>query len=302
MFERDFNRRRGSRGGGLLIGLVLLIPVLIGFIAFRMLHRPVPPVPAPRLAAGRAAPAAPAPAPAPTGVPLQGLPKLDVSDPFIRKLAQVLSANPEWGEWLLGERLVQRLTASIDNVAEGRSPKPHLGVPDSEGRVRLVSDATRRRSTPRSYRRYDLVADVVASLDAKGCARLYQEIRPLFHDAYRHLGYPDRDFDRRSRRRSGAARHARTERVRLRCAGREELEAQRIRRSKSLSPAAKAVCCAWVRRTSARSSRSFARSPRPAPLRVKRVDRARFLVSDRIAFCRDEMGRIRDRDDTRRVG
>ncbi len=195
MFERDFNRRRGSRGGGLLIGLVLLIPVLIGFIAFRMLHRPVPPVPAPRLAAGRAAPAAPAPAPAPTGVPLQGLPKLDVSDPFIRKLAQVLSANPEWGEWLLGERLVQRLTASIDNVAEGRSPKPHLALLTPKGAFRAREPRDSSTIDPASYQRYDLVADVVASLDAKGCARLYEDTRPLFQDAYRDLGYPDRDFD-----------------------------------------------------------------------------------------------------------
>ena len=48
---------------------------------------------------------------------------------------------------------------------------------------------------PASYRRYDLVADLVASLDANGCARLYEGTRPLFQDAYRDLGYPDRDFD-----------------------------------------------------------------------------------------------------------
>jgi hypothetical protein len=195
MYERDFDRRRGSRGGGLLIGLALLIPVLIGFIAYRMLYRTVEPVPAQRLAIGRAAPAAPTPVPAPTAVPMQGLPKLDSSDPFIRKLAQVLSANPEWAQWLLGERLVQRVAASVDNVAEGRSPKPHLGFLTPKGAFHAREPRNSSTIDPASYRRYDLVADVVASLDAKECARLYEDTRPLFQDAYWNLGYPDRNFD-----------------------------------------------------------------------------------------------------------
>jgi hypothetical protein len=197
MLESDFYRRRRRRAIALLIAAVLLTPLVIGFILYRMLYRPMG-APSPsvqRVDSARAAPAAPTPKPVPTGVPLQDLPQLDASDPFIRNLAQALSANPEWAKWLVGERLVQRLTASIDNVAEGRSPNPHLAFLAPKGDFRGRERGKSTTIDPASYRRYDLVAAVVASLDTKGCAKLYEDTRPLFQDAYRNLGYPDRNFE-----------------------------------------------------------------------------------------------------------
>jgi Protein of unknown function (DUF3014) len=195
VIERDFERRQGRRASGILIGFVLLIPVAIGTVAYRMIRRPAPAVPA---AARHAVDhRVPAPVVAPTAVPRVDLPKLESSDAFIRELARILSANPEWARWLAGEGLVRRLTASVDNVAEGRSPIPHLFflAPKEPFRAREQPNST--TIDPASYHRYDLVADVVASLDVKGCARLYGETRPLFQDAYRELGYPGRNFDER---------------------------------------------------------------------------------------------------------
>ena len=197
MLESDFHRRRRRRAIALLIGAVLLTPLVIGFLVYRMLYRPMGQSSSvQKVDTARAVAAVPTPKPVPTGVPLQDLPQLDASDAFIRNLAQALSANPEWAKWLVGERLVRRLTASIDNVAEGRSPNPHLAflAPKGDFRAREQGKST-TTIDPASYRRYDLVADVVASLDTKGCAKLYEDARPLFQDAYRDLGYPDRTFD-----------------------------------------------------------------------------------------------------------
>ena len=47
----------------------------------------------------------------------------------------------------------------------------------------------------RAYDRYDLVADVVSSLDARATAELYRDLKPLIREAYANFGYPDRDFD-----------------------------------------------------------------------------------------------------------
>ncbi len=195
MIQSDFERRKGRRAIAVLIGFVLLIPLAIGTIAYRLLHRPAPtPLPAARrVATGRV----PAPVLAPTAVPRADLPKLDASDAFIRELARVLSANPEWAQWLLGEGLVRRLVASVDNVAEGRSPNPHVSFLAPKEAFRAREQPNSATIDPASYHRYDLVADVVAALDAKGCARLYGETRPLFQDAYRELGYPGRNFDER---------------------------------------------------------------------------------------------------------
>jgi hypothetical protein len=49
---------------------------------------------------------------------------------------------------------------------------------------------------PQSYRRYDLLADAFASLDANASVRIFRELKPLFQEAYRELGYPNKDFQK----------------------------------------------------------------------------------------------------------
>ena len=47
---------------------------------------------------------------------------------------------------------------------------------------------------PRSQRRYDLLAQVVASIDPQAAARVYHQLLPLFQEAYQELGVPDGPF------------------------------------------------------------------------------------------------------------
>ena len=193
----DIGRRQGRRALAFLVGAVVLIPAAIGFFSYRLLHRgtELAAPEAPQEAAVSPPTVAPAAPAEPTVPPRADLPRLDASDAFIRKLAEKLSANPAWAKWLLNEGLVRRFVASVDNVAEGRTPKPHLVFLAPKGEFRAREGGGGTTIDPASYHRYDALADVIASLDAKGCAELYRETRPLFRDAYRDLGYPDRDFD-----------------------------------------------------------------------------------------------------------
>lgn len=194
--ESDIERRKGRRALAILLGFVLLIPLAIGVGSYRLLTRRSQQA-TPTLAPLRATPAAmrPTVAAPPTMPPRADLPPLDSSDALLRTLAATLSSNPAWAKWLLTDRLARRFVASVDNVAEGRSPKPHLGVLAPSGEFKAKERRDAATIDPASYRRYDVVADVIASLDVKGSARLYQETRPLLRDAYKQLGYPDRNFD-----------------------------------------------------------------------------------------------------------
>jgi hypothetical protein len=123
------------------------------------------------------------------------LPPLDLSDPVVRELLGGLSSRPELAAWLATDGLIRNLVVSVDNVARGTSPSPHLRrlAPDrpfvAQARGgEFVIDA-------RSYRRYDGIADTVAALDANGLARTYSILRPRLQEAYRELGYPDGNFD-----------------------------------------------------------------------------------------------------------
>jgi hypothetical protein len=122
------------------------------------------------------------------------LPDLNQSDEFARNMMKGLSPNSKLLDWLQISNIIRVIAASVDNVADGLSPRPHLRflspgkaftVDDKEGKLYL---------DPKSYRRYDLVADVFASLDAARTIKVYNGLKPLFQQAYRELGYPDRDF------------------------------------------------------------------------------------------------------------
>jgi Protein of unknown function (DUF3014) len=195
---RDFygieRRRRSDWPILVLIVLVLAIPVGLGVLAYRLLSGPAKPA----AVANRVAAPLPTAAPSPTLTPLASqtpLPGLDQSDAFVRTLVEVLSLRPAWVAWLATEGLVRRFVVVVDNMAEGRLPTKHLAVMVPKEKFTAVDRRGSYFVDPQSYHRYDTIADVVASLDTKGSAQAYRQLKPLIQEAYRQLGYPDRDFD-----------------------------------------------------------------------------------------------------------
>ncbi|MBP7705864.1 MAG: DUF3014 domain-containing protein [Candidatus Aminicenantes bacterium] len=120
---------------------------------------------------------------------------LGASDAAVREFAAVLSADPEFARWLLSKDLVRTFVVSVDNVANGLSPKSHIGFFAPEGGFRVTRTRTGTLVDPASYARYEPVAAVVRSLDAVAAARLYRAVKPLLQEAYAELGYPGVDFD-----------------------------------------------------------------------------------------------------------
>jgi hypothetical protein len=123
------------------------------------------------------------------------LPSLDESDGVVRQLVEGLSAHPQLAAWLAGTGLIRTFAVVVDNVAEGRSPVPHLGFLRPKQPFRAAGQGDRLRIDPRSYERYRPVAEVVTSLDATACARAYLTLKPRITEAYRELGHPGDSFD-----------------------------------------------------------------------------------------------------------
>lgn len=123
------------------------------------------------------------------------VPPLADTDPWLQQIVEQLSSHPQLAEWMLTPELIRGFVVVVDNVAEGVGPRKHLEmmVPkdgfttrESDGEV-LVD--------PASYRRFNVVVEVIESLDTEGTAELYQAIRPLCQQAYQDLGYPGEDFE-----------------------------------------------------------------------------------------------------------
>jgi hypothetical protein len=132
-----------------------------------------------------------APAPAePVNVP-----PLAESDSFVRNLVQGLSSRPELATWLATPDLVRNAAVIVDNIAEGVSPAKHLQEFAPTQPFRTSGSGATEVTDPRSYARYNSLADAVDSIDAAGAVKAYRNMRPLFDEAYRDLGHPDGNFD-----------------------------------------------------------------------------------------------------------
>jgi hypothetical protein len=175
----------------LIIFLVLALAVGIFYQISRKsrsaaARNPALDIPAPSLDAEK-----PYALPEPLNLP--GL-SLATSDDILRRIAQDISSNPMLFNWLKTKDLVRKFVAAVDNVANGLSPKAQIEFFTPRGDFRAGGTRGRFTVDPSSYARYDRVAEVFVSLDTKSSARLYATLLPLFQEAYKDLGYPDRDF------------------------------------------------------------------------------------------------------------
>lgn len=133
----------------------------------------------------------------PVREPVEPLPPLSRSDGWVRVEAAALSERPAWKQWLQTEDLVRRFVAAVDEVAAGNSPTASVPFLRPRGGFGTVVRGGTVVTDPRSFRRYDVLAEVVASLDAELCAALYRRAAPLVEEAFADLGYPDTRFEER---------------------------------------------------------------------------------------------------------
>jgi hypothetical protein len=116
------------------------------------------------------------------------LPPLGESDALVRELLSRLSSHPRVAAWLATDGLIRNFTVVVTNVANGRSPSGHLKPLIPDGRFQARKDGDRVWIDTRSYSRYDGHADAVASIDARGAARLYATLKPRIEEANKELG------------------------------------------------------------------------------------------------------------------
>ena len=185
----------GSHGKIIGIAVAVVVIIAAGLGIYYYLHQK--PAKAPTSieepAGKQTSPSLEKPVPGKEG-PVIALPALRDSDEWLRKKLKDLSPYPKLAEWLKVKDLIRRITAAVDNIAHGKSPRPHLKFLTPNKSFTVVKKGEELYLNPQSYRRYDLVADVFASLDAKRAVSIFREVKPLFQEAYQELGYPNQDF------------------------------------------------------------------------------------------------------------
>ena len=174
-----------------LVVAAMLVAIAAAFllVASRR-NRPVPP--ASQSQAARQAPVRPLGGTA----AVIDVPPLDQSDPIVRELVKQITSHPRIAAWLATDGLIRSFTVAVENVASGSMPaeRPRVWRPSSG--FETVVRGRALHVAPRSYERYDDLADAAASIDAAGVARLYATLKPRIEEAHRDLSYADTPFDR----------------------------------------------------------------------------------------------------------
>ncbi len=138
--------------------------------------------------------AAPAPPPTPTPSPFTQV-ELDRSDQAVRDATGVLSDSPLWVKWLAHDDLVRRFVASVNLIANGKSPRGQVPFLRPAQKFEVIDRGGELYPDPASYRRYDQVISVVTAVEPSKAAALYDEMKPLFDRAYAEISKPGASFD-----------------------------------------------------------------------------------------------------------
>jgi hypothetical protein len=164
-----------------------VVALLIAAAVAWFLLRPKPVPPPPPAPAEQPAPQKPADAP---------LPPAGESDAQVRKALAGVTLRPELQKWLAGAGdLLDRWAVIADNLAEDVSPRKQLAFLAPAKKFTVIEKRGKIQLDLSSYQRYDLFAEVVASVDAKSFAAAVRELHPLLEAAYHKLGYPERKLD-----------------------------------------------------------------------------------------------------------
>lgn len=123
------------------------------------------------------------------------LPARANSDDYLRDLLGGDLTEEKVKRWFSGTELVRRLVTSIDNVAEGQSPRRHLEAFRPSQGFSAEPRGNRWIMGSSSFVRYNSLVHSFDSMDRERNWKIYSTIRPWIEDAYRQLGYPQRDFD-----------------------------------------------------------------------------------------------------------
>jgi hypothetical protein len=172
------------------VALAILV-ALVGAVAYFIYGRQ--PLPPEQAADSRQARTEAPPAP----TPAEPLPALDASDALIRQLVGTFSSHPQLATWLATPDLVRTFVAIVDKLAIGASPAKNAAFARPKEPFQVSGSGATVQMSQASYDRFNTLASVIDSVNIDGAAKAYARIKPLCDQAYRDLGYPDGDFDKK---------------------------------------------------------------------------------------------------------
>ncbi|WP_153912381.1 DUF3014 domain-containing protein [Shewanella sp. TC10] len=135
--------------------------------------------------------------PAEPEVVVEPLPALTESDDFVEQKTIDMADGMKIESIILKKDIARQFVVFVDNMAQGeviRKASPLKG-PKASFSVSEITNKT--YLNPDSYHRYDLYADMIAGMNDEQLVSTFEELSPLFNQAFDELGYGDMTFEDR---------------------------------------------------------------------------------------------------------
>lgn len=200
--EQASARRRTAVWGA----VVLLAAIAVGLAVWS--QRPAPPPPAATPPVTTAPPAQPAePAikhpievarpEAKEEVVAAPPPALDESDQAVADALAALVGRAPLKQFASLTGAVRRIVATIDNLPRNKAPRRVWPLTPTPGPFVTIGAKDAVYLSAENYRRYEPALRAMESVDTGKLVALYVRLYPLFQQAYKDLGYPDKYFNDR---------------------------------------------------------------------------------------------------------
>ena len=124
------------------------------------------------------------------------LPVLNESDAFLTGRVQDLETGARLLSLIVPDDVIRKFVVFVDNIADSNLPQLEYPVrrPSQGMAVRELDENLFEMQTV-SYQRYTPIVDGLVAVNPERALAIYRVMQPLFQEAYRELGYTNRDFD-----------------------------------------------------------------------------------------------------------
>jgi hypothetical protein len=133
----------------------------------------------------------------PPAAQVRPLPALANSDKYIIDALAKLVGNKSLMELFHADRFIRNFVATIDNLPTRRAPMKVMPVEHAAGQFVTVGPEDDLAISPSNAARYTPYVRIATAVDSRRLVALYVRFYPLFQQAYKELGYPNKYFNDR---------------------------------------------------------------------------------------------------------
>lgn len=122
-------------------------------------------------------------------LPAQGqLPDLLGSDSFVR--AGLIGLSPGLAQWLNADQLIRRYMQVANDFSQGQRVTKHVSFLRLDEPFAVQQGENGLLIAPKSFRRYNFLAQTIQAINAKSAVATYLKLRPLLLQVFAEFAYP----------------------------------------------------------------------------------------------------------------